>query len=46
MAADVACLMRTILALDELHGAVEEAWFHSDTLSEEEVYRRFVQQRK
>jgi len=38
---------RTILAtLDELHGAVEEAWFHSDTLSEEEVYRRFVQQRK
>ena len=44
--ADVACLMRTILALDELHGAVEEAWFHSDTLSEKEVYRRFVQQQK
>ena len=39
--------MRTILAtLDELHGAVEEAWIHSDTLSEEEVYRRFVRQQK
>ena len=34
--ADVATLMRSILAtLDELHGAVEEAWFHSDALSEE-----------
>ena len=34
--ADVAALMRSVLAtLDELHGAVEEAWFHSDTLSEE-----------
>ena len=45
--ADLAALMRSILAtLDELHGAVEEAWFHSDALSEEEVYRRFVQQQQ
>ena len=45
--ADLAALMRSVLAtLDELHGAVEEAWFHSDALSEEEVYRRFVQQQQ
>lgn len=30
--------------LDDLHRAIEEAWFPSETLSEEEVYRRFVQQ--
>ena len=30
--------------LDDLHQAMEEAWFHSETLSQEEVYRRFVQQ--
>ena len=27
-----------------LHQAVEESWFHSDPLSEEEVFRRFMQQ--
>lgn len=43
--ADVAALMRSVLGvLDELHAAVEQAWFHSGALSEEEVYRRFVQQ--
>ena len=30
--------------LELLHSAIEEAWFHSAPLSEEEVYRRFVQQ--
>ena len=30
--------------LDELHQSIEDAWFHSNVLSEEEVYRRFVQQ--
>lgn len=45
--ADVAALMRSVLGtLDELHAAIEEAWFHSDALSEEEVYRRFVQQQQ
>lgn len=43
--AEVATLMRSVLGtLDELHAAVEGAWFHSGALSEEEVYRRFVQQ--
>ena len=42
---DVASLMLRVLdILDQLHQAIEEAWFHSDVLSEEEVYRRFVQQ--
>ena len=44
-AEEVASLMRVILALlDYLHQSIEEAWFHSEPLSEEEVYRRFVQQ--
>ena len=30
--------------LEQLHSAIEEAWFHSGPLSEEEVYLRFVQQ--
>ncbi len=30
--------------LDRLHSTIEDAWFHSSVLSEEEVYRRFVQQ--
>ena len=42
---DVAALMLRVLdILDRLHQAIEEAWFHSDVMSEEEVYRRFVQQ--
>ena len=42
---DVASLMLRVLdILDQLHQAIEEAWFHSDVMSEEEVYRRFVQQ--
>ena len=38
--------MRNLSTLDELHGAVEKTWFHSDALSEEEVFRRFVQQQQ
>ena len=42
---EVATLMRQVLTIfDQLHQSIEEAWFHSDVLSEEEVYRRFVQQ--
>ena len=40
-------LLRALLErLDELHNTVEHAWFHSEPLSEEEVYRRFVQQQQ
>ncbi len=42
---EVAALMRSSLAiLDDLHRAIEESWFHTDVISEEEVYRRFIQQ--
>ena len=42
---DVIALMDRVLpALDRLHSAIEDSWFHSGPLSEEEVYRRFVQQ--
>lgn len=42
---EVASLMQsTIEILDRLHDVIEEAWFHSEPLSEEEVYRRFIQQ--
>ncbi len=45
--AEVVSLMDRVLPrLDELHSAIEEAWFHSTPLSEEEVYRRFVQQQQ
>ena len=37
---------RMLPALDRLHTAIETAWFHSTPLSEEEVYRRFVQQQQ
>ncbi len=44
-AEEVAALMRNSLdLLDELHSTIEETWFHSEALSEEEVFRRFVQQ--
>ena len=44
-AGDVGALMDSMLPiLDRLHSAIEESWFHSGPLSEEEVYRRFVQQ--
>ena len=44
-AEEVASLMGAILAqLDELHESIEESWFHSDALSEEDVFRRFMQQ--
>ena len=44
-AKEVASLMGTMLAqLDELHQSIEDSWFHSDALSEEEVFRRFMQQ--
>lgn len=43
--ADSVALLQALLErLDELHNTVEHAWFHSEPLSEEEVYRRFVQQ--
>ena len=42
---EVASLMgRVLTILDDLHQSIEEAWFHPNVLSEEEVYRRFVQQ--
>ena len=35
--ADVAALIQSVLStLDELHAAVEEAWFHSDTLQQQQ----------
>ena len=44
-AGEVASLMGVILAqLDELHQSIEDSWFHSEALSEEEVFRRFMQQ--
>ena len=43
--AEVGALMqRTLGLLHDLHAAVEEAWFHPQVPSEEEVSRRFVQQ--
>ena len=44
---EVVELMDEILpVLETLHSVIEEAWFHSGSLSEEEVYRRFVQQQQ
>ena len=44
---EVVELMDEILpVLEALHSAIEDAWFHSGPLSEEEVYRRFVQQQQ
>ena len=40
----IALMDRVLPTLDRLHSAIEESWFHSGPLSEEEVYRRFVQQ--
>ena len=46
-AEDVVTLMdRALPMLEQLHTAIEDAWFHSGPLSEEEVYRRFVQQQQ
>ena len=46
-AEDVISLMDEVLPLlERLHSAIEEAWFHSGPVSEEEVYRRFVQQQQ
>lgn len=45
--AEAADLLRRMLAvMDEAHSTVEQAWFHSEPLSEEEVYQRFVQQQQ
>ena len=45
--AEAANLLRQMLAvMDEAHSTVEQAWFHSEPLSEEEVYQRFVQQQQ
>ena len=44
---EAADLLRRMLAImDEAHSTVEQAWFHSEPLSEEEVYQRFVQQQQ
>ncbi len=44
---EVAELMDEVLpVLEALHSVIEGAWFHSGPLSEEEVYRRFVQQQQ
>lgn len=44
---EVVELMDEVLpTLEKLHTTIEEAWFHSGPLSEEEVYRRFVQQQQ
>ena len=40
----IALMDRLLPILDRLHSAIEESWFHSAPLSEEEVYRRFIQQ--
>lgn len=40
----IAIVNRTLATLGELHDSVEAAWFHAEPVSEEEVYRRFVQQ--
>ena len=40
----IAIVRRTLATLGDLHESVETAWFHTKPLSEEEVYRRFVQQ--
>ena len=46
-AAEVVELMESVLpVLEQLHSTIEDAWFHSGPLSEEEVYRRFVQQQQ
>ena len=43
--AEVGALMERVLGLlDDLHAAVEKAWFHPAVPSEEEVHRRFVRQ--
>ena len=42
----VALMDEMLPVLDNLHSAIEDAWFHSGPLSEEEVYRRFVQQQQ
>ncbi len=44
-AEEVASLMTDMLILlDQLHKSIDDAWFHSEALSEEEVFRRFMQQ--
>jgi hypothetical protein len=44
---EVVELMDEVLpTLEQLHSTIEEAWFHYGPLSEEEVYRRFVQQQQ
>ena len=42
----VALMDEMLPLLESLHSVIEEAWFHSGPLSEEEVYRRFVQQQQ
>ena len=44
-AEEVASLMADMLSqLAAVYQSVEEEWFHSETLSEEEVFKRFMQQ--
>ena len=43
----VAALVGNALSiLDDLHECIEQTWFHAAALSEEEVYRRFIQQQQ
>ena len=42
----IALMDQVLPTLEELHSTVERAWFHSTPLSEEEVYRRLVQQQQ
>ena len=35
---------RILEGLTEVYGVIEANWFHRESLSEEEMYRRFVQQ--
>ena len=44
---EVVELMDEVLpTLEQLHSSIEETWFRSTALSEEEVYQRFVQQQQ
>ena len=44
-AQEVASLMADMLTqLAELHQSIEDVWFHSEALPEEEVFHRFMQQ--
>ncbi len=44
---DALLLTNTMLErLGDVYGVIDDSWFHQEALSEEEVYRRFVQQQQ